>query len=489
MRRKVGRKVISTVLTAALITSGFAFQTGDVSAAKKVKKLTLNKKNATLYKGADKAYSSITLKATVKPAKSAKVKFATSNNKVATVSSKGVVTAKKPGKVTITAKAGSKKTVCKITVKKITNKVKKVTVKKSNVTVYVGKTSKISASVTPKKVTLKKLTYKTSNKKVATVSASGVIKGVKAGKATITVAAVDGSKKKATIKVTVKKKAATPTTAPTTQPTTAPTTEPSTQPGVSTSPNPSATPSTQPAVSASPNPSATPSTQPAVSASPSPSTTPGPNNGGGSSGGYVPGKTETEVKPTIKDGAATYKIDTKDKSFRIEYGDQKASFSTADVETIMSYITLYADKTGTYNTAVSAYDKFKDNISTAENKTVSLTNLAAGEMKVQQTSTDTYHVTVNGKTNTTANGEYDVTAAVSGNDVQVETVDSNKKVVGRFTEIASDHVTVTGIKITRTGKEPIDLSSDTITFKLSSSNVEIIMPASDKLNNLHIYSK
>ena len=42
MRRKVGRKVISTVLTAALITSGFAFQTGDVSAAKKVKKLTLN---------------------------------------------------------------------------------------------------------------------------------------------------------------------------------------------------------------------------------------------------------------------------------------------------------------------------------------------------------------------------------------------------------------------------------------------------------------
>ena len=36
MRRKVGRKVISTVLSAALITSGIAFQIGDVSAAKKV---------------------------------------------------------------------------------------------------------------------------------------------------------------------------------------------------------------------------------------------------------------------------------------------------------------------------------------------------------------------------------------------------------------------------------------------------------------------
>lgn len=194
MRRKVGRKVISTVLSAALITSGIAFQSGDVSAAKKVTKLTLNKKSAILYKGADKAYSSITLKAAVKPKKSAKVKFTTSNKKIATVSAKGVVKAKK---------AGNKKTVCKITVKKVSKKIKKITVKKSKVTVYVGKTSKISTTVTPKKVTIKKLTYKTSNKKVATVSASGVIKGVKAGKAKITVAAIDGSKKKATVTVTV----------------------------------------------------------------------------------------------------------------------------------------------------------------------------------------------------------------------------------------------------------------------------------------------
>lgn len=142
MRRKVGRKVISTVLSAALITSGIAFQSSDISAAKKVTKLTLNKKSATLYQGADKAYSSITLKATVKPSKAAKVKFTTSNKKIATVTAKGVVKAKKAGKVTITAKAGSKKAVCKVTVKKVSKKVKKVTVKKSKVTVYVGKTSK-----------------------------------------------------------------------------------------------------------------------------------------------------------------------------------------------------------------------------------------------------------------------------------------------------------------------------------------------------------
>ena len=43
--------------------------------------------------------------------------FTSSNTKVATVNAKGVVTAKKAGKATITAKAGTKKTTCKIVVK------------------------------------------------------------------------------------------------------------------------------------------------------------------------------------------------------------------------------------------------------------------------------------------------------------------------------------------------------------------------------------
>nr|MBQ8253275.1 Ig-like domain-containing protein [Lachnospiraceae bacterium] len=48
---------------------------------------------------------------------SKKVKWSSSNKKVATVSSKGLVTAKKTGTATITAKVGSKKYKCKITVK------------------------------------------------------------------------------------------------------------------------------------------------------------------------------------------------------------------------------------------------------------------------------------------------------------------------------------------------------------------------------------
>ncbi len=86
----------------------------DISKNNTVKSIKLNKTKAVLNKG-DK----ITLKATVTPSNAIdkKVKFTSSDKSVATVSSKGVVTAKKAGKVTITAKAGTKKASCNITVK------------------------------------------------------------------------------------------------------------------------------------------------------------------------------------------------------------------------------------------------------------------------------------------------------------------------------------------------------------------------------------
>jgi uncharacterized protein YjdB len=46
-----------------------------------------------------------------------KLTYTSSNKKVVTVSSKGVVKAKKSGKVTITVKSGSKKVKIKVTVK------------------------------------------------------------------------------------------------------------------------------------------------------------------------------------------------------------------------------------------------------------------------------------------------------------------------------------------------------------------------------------
>ena len=48
---------------------------------------------------------------------------------------------------------------------------------------------------------MKKITFKSSNKKVATVTSKGVVKGLKKGTATIT---VQSGSKKMTCKVTVK---------------------------------------------------------------------------------------------------------------------------------------------------------------------------------------------------------------------------------------------------------------------------------------------
>ena len=93
---------------------GAAVNTPTVTKAKQaVKSVTLNKKKVTIKKG-----KTFTLKATVKPAKAKTVlKFSSSSKKIATVSAKGVIKAKKKGKAVITAKAGSKKAVCKVTVK------------------------------------------------------------------------------------------------------------------------------------------------------------------------------------------------------------------------------------------------------------------------------------------------------------------------------------------------------------------------------------
>ena len=87
-------------------------------------------------------------------------------------------------------------------------KTKKATIKTKKVSVQVGKTKTIKLA--NKKKTCK-YTFKTSNKKVATVSAAGKVKGVKAGSAKITVKEVaKKGKGKAvkigTVKVTVTKK-------------------------------------------------------------------------------------------------------------------------------------------------------------------------------------------------------------------------------------------------------------------------------------------
>ena len=134
-------------------------------------------------------------KATIKVTKTkvtGKVTFKSSNKKVATVNSKGVITGKKAGKAVITVKVG------KYT-KKLTVKVKKPSFKlvKSSAKLKKGKKTTIKVKAAP----VSKVTYKTSNKKVATVNSKGVVTAKKKGTAKITVKCNGITR---TFKVTVK---------------------------------------------------------------------------------------------------------------------------------------------------------------------------------------------------------------------------------------------------------------------------------------------
>ena len=118
-----------------------------------------------------------------------KAKWLSSNKKVATVSSKGKVTAKKKGTATITAKVGSKKYTCKITVKS-------AEINKNAITLYRKNSYTLKVLGATKSVK-----WYSSNKSVATVSSKGQVTAKKKGTAKIT---AKMGNKKYTCKVTVK---------------------------------------------------------------------------------------------------------------------------------------------------------------------------------------------------------------------------------------------------------------------------------------------
>ena len=193
-----GKKKGSAVVTVTLASKKIAsFKVTVQKAAVKTTKITTTTKSLTLAKGA--TYKKLASSIAVTPVTSKeKVTYSSSNKKVATVSSKGVIKAKKAGTAKITVKSGKKKVV--VTVKVTGVKTTKLSGVPAGKTVSKGKTFKIKAVATPKN-TSEKIAYKSSNKKVATVTSKGVVKGLKKGTATIT---VQSGSKKMTCKVTVK---------------------------------------------------------------------------------------------------------------------------------------------------------------------------------------------------------------------------------------------------------------------------------------------
>jgi uncharacterized protein YjdB len=158
------------------------------------------KGNTVLFKG-----KTLTLKATVTPTNATTtLKWTSSNTKIATVNQNGKLTGKSTGTVTITVKTDNGKSASiKIRV------IQRVTSIKLNKTVLhfakVGKTKKLTATVSPKDSSNKSVKWKSSNTKIATVTQNGKVKSKGKGHCVVTVTTKDGSNKSAKCTIVVGK--------------------------------------------------------------------------------------------------------------------------------------------------------------------------------------------------------------------------------------------------------------------------------------------
>lgn len=438
MRSKTIKKIIAAAVVAAMgITS--IVPAAPAQAAAKTKKLTVKTKKITLYKGAAAGYGSMKLKVTVKP-KKAKVTYKINKKKIASVSKKGVVKAKKPGKAKITVKSGSKKVVVKVVVKKIKKKVTKVTAPK-NVTVKVGAKQKIKTSVKPKKATLKKLTFKSSAKKIAKVNAKGVITGVKAGKAKITVKAVDGSKKKATVSVVV------------------------TAGAVATSP----AITTGPAVTAKVAPSATVAPTTNVPTTNAPTTNAPATNAPATT---APALTPVEV-PELADG----------ESYKVTFGKDTLNVSKDDIEAVASAFNQKADKIKA-NLAKDLAEKANNFIAKAyDSKTASVA--VKGLTYSKEAGSDTVYVEKNGKkvaVKTTVKDDVVSVAATGDKNFSLD-------VKGSAKECTVSNVVIGGEKFEGTFAVATEISDDNTVTITVADTAKLVVDKNGNIKELSVAEK
>lgn len=242
--KKIATRMLAVAIAFTTLVSASGVMTVNAEAAtkknnvsveynkKKVKKVTVKKVSATV-DGAEKEKNKVTVYLTgknkvkvdtavkvvvngkkAKATKSfkknvQKVTYSSSNKNVATVSTSGVITAKKAGKtvITVKSKADTKKSY-KITLT-VKNGVKKMKLNsKKKITLTEGEKTSFTPKVTTYKKVKKTIVASSSDKKVATVKVNSkgkvTITAKKEGTAVVTVKPKFGSDKAEAITVTVK---------------------------------------------------------------------------------------------------------------------------------------------------------------------------------------------------------------------------------------------------------------------------------------------
>ncbi len=130
--------------------------------------------------------------------------WSSSNTSLATVDQSGKVTGVKPGNVVITATAADGSGVSDSVVIRVINPVTSISLDHTKVTIYVGDTIGISATVNPANASIKGLTWTSDDETIAKVYSDGDVEGIAPGRTIVHATSNDGNKVVASCTVIVK---------------------------------------------------------------------------------------------------------------------------------------------------------------------------------------------------------------------------------------------------------------------------------------------
>lgn len=171
-----------------------------VYAGAKVKNIKLSTTKKTLE---PKQTYKINTKVTPSKAAYKKLRFSSSNTKIASVSSNGKITAKRCGECEILVASKDGTNIIKKLNVTVKIRAKKLHFKTASHTLTVGDIINLDPVISPENTTDQRIKYTSSNPDIVQVTSSGKVKAVRAGSATIMGTTRDGSNKSATCQIHV----------------------------------------------------------------------------------------------------------------------------------------------------------------------------------------------------------------------------------------------------------------------------------------------
>ena len=168
--------------------------TVEISVLPHIQEITLEESAVALLLGTPSATHAVAYQTTPADVIDSGVQWTSSAPEIVTVDADGNLIAVASGSCTVTGKAvDTTNEVAEVTLEvSVAIGVSEITLSETELTGYVGKSAKITATVEPQDAANKKVEWTSSDEAVATVDASGNVKFLQAGDVTITCSAADG---------------------------------------------------------------------------------------------------------------------------------------------------------------------------------------------------------------------------------------------------------------------------------------------------------